>query len=421
MAHTKTQEGEPRQIMEVSVIIPCLNEEATVGTCVEKSLRALKESNLTGEVVVVDNGSTDRSIEISKAAGARIVHAEVKGYGSAIRAGIESAHGDAVIMGDADDTYDFGEIGALMRRLREGTGADLVMGNRYGGKIHRKAMPFLNRLVGTPVLTLVMRIFFKSKVSDINCGLRAFKRDSMQRLNLKCNGMELASKCSSRQPLKNWSSRKYRSVFSLTRMDGFHHLNPLRDGWRHLRVMLALCPKYLFVYPGLILSATSLVLLGLIQFDWFRIFGQSPGISTSAFASALFFIGIQVILFGIHSITYNSAKGLIKDDRMSSFFKKHFTLERGLTVGGILLAIGGILGITTLFFFYQFANNQALRQHPVHPACDRIDFHRDDRNPIHLHVFLHEFFWIWKRPLSRQGIERCDSKRPGRIFSHSFP
>ncbi len=343
--------------MDVSVIIPCLNEENTVGICIEKSLRALEESGLEGEVVVVDNGSTDRSIEISKAAGARIVHAEVKGYGSAIRTGIESAHGDAVIMGDADDTYDFGEIGNLMRRLREGTGADLVMGNRYGGKIHRKAMPFLNRLVGTPVLTLVMRIFFKSKVSDINCGLRAFKRDPMQRLNLRCNGMELASEMLIKATLEELVIKEIPISLYPNPEGRIPHLHPLRDGWRHLRVMLALCPKFLFVYPGLVLSAAALVLLGLMQFDWFRIFGQSPGISTSSFAGALFFIGIQVVLFGIHCITYNSAKGLIKDDKMSSFFRKHFTLERGLVVGGILVALGGIAGITTLFLIYKFANN----------------------------------------------------------------
>jgi hypothetical protein len=179
----------------------------------------------------------------------------------------------------------------------------------------------------------------------------------MQRLNLKCNGMELASEMLIKATIEKLVIREI-PISLFPNPDGrIPHLNPLRDGWRHLRVMLALCPKYLFVYPGLILSATALVLLVLIQFDWFRIFGQAPGISTSSFAGALFFIGIQVILFGVHSITYNSAKGLIKDDKMSSFFRKYFTLERGLTVGGVLLALGGILGVTTLVLIYKFANN----------------------------------------------------------------
>ncbi len=343
--------------MELSVIIPCLNEEGTVGTCIEKALRALEEGDLTGEVVVVDNGSTDRSIEISKAAGARVVHAGVKGYGSAIRTGIEQARGEVVIMGDADDTYDFGEIGNLMRELRKGSGADLVMGNRYGGRIHRKAMPIMNRLVGTPVLTLVMRLFFKSRVSDINCGLRAFRRDSIQGLNLRCNGMELASEMLIKATQEKLEIREI-PIDLFPNPDGrIPHLHPLRDGWRHLRVMLALCPKYLFVYPGLFLSVSALLLFVLLQFAEFRLFGQKPGISTSAFASAMLFIGIQVILFGIHCVTYNSARGLIREDRLSAFFTRFFTLERGLLVGGVLIALGAIAGIVTLAFMLKHANN----------------------------------------------------------------
>ena len=341
--------------MEVSVIIPCLNESRTVGICVGKALRAMKEMKAQGEVVVIDNGSTDGSVKVAGDAGARVVHEEVKGYGSALRRGIHEAKGTYVIMADGDDTYDFLEIPKYIGLLREG--AELVMGDRFKGKIHQNAMPHLHRWLGTPVLTFILRLFFKAPVSDVNCGMRGFRKDAIQRLNLRCNGMEFASEMLIKASMEKLNIKETPIDLHAGPPDRKPHLRSFRDGWRHLRVMLALCPKYLFVYPGLLLSLIGLGMLVLAHIQDFKVFGMSMGLSSAAFASALFFMGIQISLFGIYSLVLNNANGILKDDPITVFFKKYFTLEKGLIAGGIILAAGVSMGVATLFLIFTYANN----------------------------------------------------------------
>lgn len=341
--------------MEVSVIIPCLNESRTIGVCVEKALRGLSEAKAAGEVVVIDNGSTDRSREMAREAGARVVQEAVQGYGSALRRGIREAQGTYVIMADGDNTYNFLEIGKFIRLLREG--ADFVMGNRFGGKIYPTAMPHLHRWLGTPVLTFILRLFFKAPISDVNCGMRGFRKDVIEQLGLRCAGMEFASEMVIKASMEKLNIRETPIDLHPGPADRKPHLRSFRDGWRHLRVMLALCPKYLFVYPGLILSAAGFVMLVLAHIQNFRIFGMPMGLSSAAFASALFFMGIQIAFFGIYSLILNNANGILKNDLVSDFFKKYFTLEKGLVLGGAVLAIGCLTGLATLFLIFMFANN----------------------------------------------------------------
>ena len=341
--------------VEASVIIPCLNESRTLGSCIEKAFRAMREVGATGEVVVIDNGSTDNSREIATKAGARVVEEEVKGYGSALRRGIREAKGSYIIMADADDTYNFLEAGKFIKLLREG--ADFVMGNRFKGKIYPNAMPHLHRWLGTPVLTFILRLFFKAPISDVNCGMRGFRKAAIEGLDLRCNGMEFASEMMIKASMAKLIIKETPIDLHAGPPDRKPHLRSFRDGWRHLRVMLALCPKYLFVYPGLVLGVIGLVLLILVHIPEFKVFGMSLGLSSAAFASALFFMGIQIALFGVYSLVLNNANGILKDDPITNFFKKHFTLERGLVVGGIILAVGLAMGITTLVLIFTYANN----------------------------------------------------------------
>lgn len=341
--------------MEVSVVIPCLDESQTLGICIQKAFRGMKEAGAEGEVIVVDNGSTDNSRDIAQAEGARVIRENVKGYGSALRRGIREANGTYVIMADGDDTYDFLQIGKYITLLREG--ADFVMGNRFGGKIYPGAMPHLHRWLGTPVLTFLLRLFFKAPISDVNCGLRGFRKAAIEGLNLRCNGMEFASEMLIKASMEKLIIRETPIDLHAGPPDRKPHLRSFRDGWRHLRVMLALCPKYLFVYPGIALSLMGLVMLILVHIQGFKIFGMPLGLSSAAFASALFFMGIQIAFFGVYSLVLNNANGILKDDAITNFFKKYFTLEKGLIGGGSVLALGIALGLAALFQIFSYANN----------------------------------------------------------------
>lgn len=340
--------------MEVSVIIPCLNESRTLATCIKKALQGMREARAEGEVVVIDNGSTDDSGEIARAAGARVVQEEIKGYGSALRRGIREARGTYVLMADADDTYDFLQIGKFIELLRGG--AEFVMGNRFKGKIYPNAMPHLHRWLGTPVLTFILRLFFKAPISDVNCGMRGFLKDAIDRLNLRCNGMEFASEMLIKASMEGLNIKETPIDLHAGPRDRKPHLRSFRDGWRHLRVMLVLCPKYLFVYPGVFLGIFGFLLLLLVH-NQVRIFGMPMGISSATFASALFFMGIQIALFGVYSLILNNHNGIIKDDAITQFFKERFTLERGLILGGSVFAIGFTMGVIAMVRIILFANN----------------------------------------------------------------
>jgi glycosyltransferase involved in cell wall biosynthesis len=235
--------------LEVSVVMPCLNECRTVGACVQEAVATLHRLGLSGEVVVADNGSTDGSHEIADSLGARVIHVPTKGYGSALQAGIAAARGKFIIMGDADSSYDFSQIGEFLHKLDDGS--DLVIGNRFAGGIKPGAMPPLHRYLGNPILTRLGRLLYKFPVRDSQCGLRAFRKDAIEKLGLQMLGMEFASEMIVKAALFHLRIAELPTVLSQDGRDRRPHLRTWRDGWRHLRFLLIYSPRWLFLYPGL--------------------------------------------------------------------------------------------------------------------------------------------------------------------------
>ena len=284
------------EALELTVVMPCLNESATVGVCVKKALDAMEQYGIRGEVVIADNGSTDGSQEIAARCGARVVPIATRGYGSALRGGIAAAHGRYVLMGDADDSYDFSHLNVFVGKLREGY--DLVMGNRFQGGIMPGAMPPLHRYLGNPVLTGVGRLFFKSPVGDFHCGLRAFRKDAIERLELRTLGMEFASEMVVKATRFRLRVTEVPTTLSPDGRDRAPHLRTWSDGWRHLRFLLLYSPRWLFLYPGIVMFVAGLwaapLLLpgpecGAIGFD----------VDTLLFAAMLILIGFQSIVFAM--------------------------------------------------------------------------------------------------------------------------
>jgi glycosyltransferase involved in cell wall biosynthesis len=317
----------------VSVIIPCLNEEENIERCVSTALAVLAEHGISGEVVVADNASEDRSAELATAAGARVVHEPRRGYGSAYLAGFAAARGRYIVMGDADLTYDFGEIPRFVEQLDEG--AELVMGDRMDN-IHPGAMPWLHRYVGNPILTGVLNVFFRTGVSDAHCGMRALRRDVLPRLDLRTTGMEFASEMVIRAAKEKLDIREFPIEYHPR--GGESKLSSLRDGWRHLRFLLVHSPTHLFMLPGaLLLALGSLIaLVSLLQVD---VFGREWELHTMLGGALLMIVGVQVVALGLCAHAYGTYFMNEKDawfDRM----RARFRLEHGLLAGGAILVVG---------------------------------------------------------------------------------
>ena len=347
----------------VSVVIPCLNEERTIGACVRDARVAIAGMHASGEVIVVDNGSRDHSAEIATAAGARVVHHEVKGYGSALKRGFAEARGRYIVMGDGDQTYDFGALPELVHSLDEG--ADLVMGSRLHGSIERGAMPFLHRWVGTPFLTTVLNVLYRTHISDANCGLRGFSAAAIRTLNLKCNGMEFASemvvKAAQKRLVVHETPIRYRAGLP----GRVPNLHTFRDGWRHLRFMLMLAPKHVFLLPGFIMFLVGLAFSMLFLAKNVSLFNIPLGISAAIFANALLFMGIQIALFGVYAVVYGTSLGFTEEDWISRAIKRYFKLEWGLVLGGALLSASVILGVFTIHVLLAIAKPHAAVNVPV--------------------------------------------------------
>ena len=324
---------------EVSVIMPCLNEAATVATCIGKARAALSAAGLDGEVVVADNGSTDGSPALAAAAGARVVPATVRGYGAAYLAGLEAARGGYLVLGDADDTYDFGTVPQFVASLQAGN--DVVLGSRFRGRILPGAMPWLHRYVGNPVLSGILSLFFGARISDAHCGLRAMTRAASERMQLRSTGMEFASEMVA-VALRH-GLRVAEIPITYYPRGGESKLRSFRDGWRHLRFMLLLSPTPLFLVPGILAVVLGLAGLfallpgplrvGPFTFDYHFMF----------VASAFAILGVQLVFLGLAAKTY--ARGALPErrDPWVDFLDRRFTLERGLLVGLALAAAG--LGI----------------------------------------------------------------------------
>lgn len=323
---------------EVSVIMPCLNEAKTLGVCIEKIQKTFRREGIEGEIVVADNGSSDGSQEIALSLGARLEHVDRKGYGSALRGGIEAARGKYLIMADSDDSYDFSHIPVFLEKLRQGH--DLVMGNRFKGGIKPGAMPPLHQYLGNPVLTLLGRMFFHSPCGDFHCGLRGFSKAGYEKLGMRTTGMEFASEMVVKATLMGLRVTEVPTTLSPDGRDRAPHLRSWRDGWRHLRFMLLYSPRWLFLYPGvffmLVGLGTGLWLLprprtiGSVTFD----------VHTLLYAMVAVLIGFQAVAFAVFTKVYAITEGLLpKDPGMDRLFKV-ITLEAGLAAGAGLIVTG---------------------------------------------------------------------------------
>lgn len=325
----------------VSIVMPCLNEVETLGICIEKAAQALKSAGISGEIIVADNGSSDGSREVALRLGARLAYAQETGYGHAVRAGIQAARGKYVVMGDADDSYDFHSLTSFVRRLEDGF--DLVMGNRFTGGIRPGAMPALHRYFGNPLLTGIGRWFFQSPCGDFNCGLRAFRKGAIDRLNLRASGMELASEMVVKATLGGLRITEIPTTLSPDGRSRSSHLRSWRDGWRHLRFMLIASPKWLFLYPGIALLLVGGALSGLLL-DGPKTFGSFTFDVQGLFCTASFvLIGSQAIGFAFCSKAFGVSRGLLPQERWFARLLRFFTLERGLVVGSFVGAVGAVL------------------------------------------------------------------------------
>jgi glycosyltransferase involved in cell wall biosynthesis len=318
--------------------MPCLNEARTVRACIDKARASLTDAGVEVEIVIADNGSTDGSQQIARDAGARVVDVAERGYGSALAAGIAAARGRFVIMGDADDSYDFAHLGPFVERLRAGD--DLVMGNRFAGGIAPGAMPPLHRYLGNPVLTGIGRLLFKSPCGDFHCGLRGFRKEAIQRLDLRTTGMEFASEMVVKATLHGLRISEIPTTLSPDGRDRRPHLRSWRDGWRHLRFLLLYSPRWLFLYPGLVLMTAGIV-VGLWLIPGPRRIGRVElDVHTLLYCAAAVMIGFQSASFAVLSKVFAVNEGLLPPDAKLSGAFRHVTLEGGLVVGAVLVLAG---------------------------------------------------------------------------------
>jgi glycosyltransferase involved in cell wall biosynthesis len=330
-----------KEPIDISVVLPCLNESETVGRCVLKAMAALESAGLRGEVIVADNGSTDCSIQIARAAGARVVHVEQRGYGHALKRGIEAARGTYVLMADSDDSYEFRHIPRFLEELR--CGADLVMGNRFRGGIQPGAMPYLHRYLGNPVLTGLGRLFFRSPCGDFHCGIRAFRKSSFEQMDVRSTGMEFASEMVVKASLLQMRVSEVPTTLSPDGRSRAPHLRTWHDGWRHLRFLLMYSPRWLFFYPGI-----TCMLLGIAICLWLmpgprRVDGIVFDVHTLFYAFGSILLGFQLMAFSIFTKAFAITEGLLPQDLRLNRLLTYVNLETGLAVG-LLLMVFGVAG-----------------------------------------------------------------------------
>jgi glycosyltransferase involved in cell wall biosynthesis len=324
---------------ELTILMPCLNEAETIALCISKAITFLKEARVNGEVLIADNGSSDGSQEIARLLKARVIAVEKRGYGSALIGGMGKARGRYIIMGDADDSYDFSRLESFLEKLRGG--ADLVMGNRFKGGIATGAMPFLHRYLGNPILSFLGRLFFQSKVGDFHCGLRGFNADRMRSLRLKSTGMEFASEMVVRASLAGFRIEEVPTTLSPDGRTRGPHLRTWPDGWRHLRFLLIYSPKWLFLYPGVALILLGLIALTLLMPGRVIIEGISLDIHSFVVAAMLVLLGLQAITFAVIARRYAMNSGLIPASPRYRDVLEWVSLERMLIIGLVLGIVGG--------------------------------------------------------------------------------
>jgi len=341
------------KVVELSIVIPCLNEAETLGTCIRKAKQFLQQEGINSEIIVADNGSTDGSQAIAQQLGARVVHVPERGYGSALSHGIAVASGLYIIMGDADDSYDFSDLSLFVEKLRKGY--DLVMGNRFKGGIQQGAMPFLHKYLGNPGLTFLGKLFFHSPCNDFYCGLRGFSREAIQGLQLRSTGMEFALEMVAKASLHRLRVAEVPTTLSPDGRSRPPHLRTWRDGWRSLRFFLLYSPRWLFLYPGLLL-----MLVGLSVGLW--LLPSSRGvfdIHTLLYAAAAVIVGFQTVNFAVFTKLFAINQGLLPEDRRFLRLFEYIDLEKGLLLGALLL-LTGFVGSLNAFLVWEHGGFGAL-------------------------------------------------------------
>jgi glycosyltransferase involved in cell wall biosynthesis len=342
--------------VELTILMPCLNEAETLAHCIEKAKIGIQKSGVRGEIMIADNGSTDGSQSIAEKLGARVVAVAEKGYGNALFGGTRSALGKWILMGDADDSYDFSEADRFVKKFQEGF--ELVMGCRLpigGGKILPGAMPWKNRWLGNPILSFIGRLFFKCPAHDFHCGLRGFTKEAFEKLDLQTTGMEFASEMVIKATLKKLRITEVPVTLSKDGRSRPPHLKPWRDGWRHLRFMLLFSPRWLFLYPGIFLVLLGLGFAARLASGNFQIGGVEFNVGTLAIACMAAIVGFQLVAFAFFTKVFAIAEGLLPDDPKLSFLLKIFTLEKGIFLGFALL-LAGIALLTHSIWIWRQAN-----------------------------------------------------------------
>lgn len=341
--------SEKTEEVEFSIVMPCLNEAETLGVCIDKALKYFHENGISGEVVVADNGSDDGSRELAVHHRARLVKVARRGYGAAIMGGIHEARGRYIIMGDADDSYDFSDLSKFVIKLREGY--ELVMGNRFKGGIKPDAMPPLHKYLGNPVLSGIGRLFFKSGCGDFHCGLRGFDKEAINRLGLCATGMEFASEMVVKATLGGLKITEVPTTLSPDGRSRPPHLRSWRDGWRHLRFLLLFSPRWLFLYPGSVSAGLGLIIMALLSLKPLTISGVQFDVHTLLVGSLMVILGTQALTFAWLAKQYATDHGLLPRNSRFDRLRRIVTLERVVVIGG-LLVVAGALGILAAFIFW---------------------------------------------------------------------
>jgi glycosyltransferase involved in cell wall biosynthesis len=329
--------------------MPCLNEAGTLEACIRKAARFLAVSGISGEIVIGDNGSTDGSIELAARHGARVVNVPVRGYGAAIYNAVRASAGRFVIVGDADDSYDFSALGPFVEKLREGY--DLVVGNRFLGGIRPGAMPWKNRYLGNPVLSGVGRLLFHCPARDFHCGLRGFSADAFRRMDLRTTGMEFASEMVIKSTLLGMRIAEVPTILFPDGRSRPPHLRPWRDGWRHLRFMFLYSPRWLFVIPGMLMMLGGSIAAGALWRGDVAVGNIHFGVHTMLYAAILVIAGYQTVTFGVFTKVFAAMEGLLPEDRRLNRIFRYVTLESGLAVGFTLLALSAAATLYALDYW----------------------------------------------------------------------
>lgn len=340
--------------IHLTVVMPCLNEAETLSLCIRKAFQGMRDAGISGEVVVADNGSSDGSQSLAEREGARLVHVEEKGYGNALRGGITAALGKWIIMGDADDSYDFSAIRPFVEKLEEGW--EVVMGCRLpagGGKVLPGAMPWKHRWIGNPALTFIGRLLFRCPAHDFHCGLRAFTKDAFESIDLRTTGMELASEMVIKSTIRGLRITEVPITLYPDGRSRAPHLRSWRDGWRHLRFMLLFSPRWLFLIPGI--SMTSLGVVGFIPLSMGSLaFGKiTLDVGTLVGCSLLLLVGFQLICFAVFTRVFVVAEGLLPPNRKLEQALDSIAIEWGLLAGILLSSVGAVIFSIALWDWYQ--------------------------------------------------------------------